>query len=243
MDNADFGQHIFQPFNVELEELRSMVSRAGGLVESQLGAALEALATGDGDRAEQVVAGDREINLLEVEIDELCAKMLARHQPLARDLRLIIAVIKATTDLERMGDEAVRIARMAVRISDRDGGASRPGHRHDELRHLGVRVREMLHDALDAFARIDLELSGKIISDDVAVDREYESITREQITFMMQDPRAIPRALDVMFSARALERVGDRACNIAEYVIYLAKGKDLRHTTIETRLNATGQTR
>lgn len=230
MDARELGQHISHQFDEELEGLRRKVMQAGGLVEGQLAAALSALADADVEAAKTVVADDYKINALEVEIDEQCTQILARRQPVAGDLRLIIACIKTVTDLERMGDEAVRIARMAARSGE--AGTAVP-HRQSEIRHLGLHVSRMLRDALDAFARTDTELAVAVVEEDHAVDREYESITRELITFMMEDPRSIPRALEVQWSARALERIGDRACNICEYVIYLVKGKDVRHTSLE----------
>jgi phosphate transport system protein len=190
---------------------------------------MKALLDGDGALAEDVIAKDVEINDLEKEIDEECTLLLARRQPVARDLRFVVSAIKIVTDLERMGDESVRIARMAIRLAERGD----PGRQHQEVRHLGTHVRGMLRDALDALARMDLALALKVIEEDRAVDREYDSITRELITFMMEDPRFIPRALEVQWSARALERIGDRTCNIAECVFYFVKGNDVRHSSIE----------
>ena len=221
------GQHISQGFDAELEGLRSKVLEVGGLVEVQLAAALKSLSTVDGELARRVIVDDYKVNALEVEIDEQCSQILARRQPVASDLRLIITVIKTITDLERMGDEAVRVARMAKHLSKSDP----PEVKHSELRNLGQLVTSMVHNALDAFARTDLDLAMQVKVDDRRVDQEYETITRELITFMMENPRLIPRVLDVQWSARALERIGDRACNICEYVIYLVKGKDVRHTS------------
>ena len=230
MDARELGQHIYHQFDDELEDLRSKVLRTGGLVERQLTDALKALGDQDSALAEAVIARDQEINSLELEIDEDSALLLARRQPVASDLRLLISIIKTITDLERMGDEAVRIARMAVRLAER----GQPQRAPAGIRHLGAHVRGMLHDALDAFARFDVEKAVAVVAEDQNVDREYDSITRELITFMMEDPRAIPHALDVLFSARALERIGDRSCNICEYVIYYVRGKDVRHVGLET---------
>ena len=230
MDARDLGQHIYHQFDDELESLRGKVLRTGGLAERQLDDALKALEDQDSALAESVIARDQEINNLELEIDEDSALLLARRQPVASDLRLLISIIKTITDLERMGDEAVRIARMAVRHAER----SRPQRAPTGVRHLGNHVRRMLHDALDAFARFDVDKAVAVVAEDQIVDREYESITRELITFMMEDPRAIPHALDVLFSARALERIGDRSCNICEYVIYYVRGKDVRHVGLDT---------
>jgi len=228
MDTRTLGEHIVHRYDEELEALRARVLRLGGLVEEQLSEALDALREQDGERAAEVVAGDARVNELELEIDEHCSTLIARRAPVAGDLRLVIGVIKVVTDLERMGDEAVRIARMATRLSARTSGGT-----VNELRHLGPRVQSMLRAALDAFARTDPEAAAKVVEEDRSVDREYESLSREMITFMMEDPRAIPRALDIMFSARALERIGDRACNLCEYVIYIVKGADVRHTSLE----------
>lgn len=229
MDARELGHHISQRFDSDLEALRSKVLKTGGVVERQLADALKALADEDGALGEEVITRDNEVNALELEIDEGCALILARRQPVASDLRLLISIIKVITDLERMGDEAVRIARMAVRHAER----SRHKRPPSMVRHLGNHVRGMLHDALDAFARFDLDMAAQVVAEDRSVDREYESLTRELITFMMEDPRAIPHALDVLFSARALERIGDRACNICEYVVYYVRGKDVRHEGLE----------
>lgn len=230
MDARRLGQHITHGFDADLEALRNKVLRTGGIVERQLSDALKALAEQDSGLAETVISRDQDINDLELEIDEDSALILARRQPVASDLRLLISIIKAITDLERMGDEAVRIARMAVRHAER----IQPQRPPTGIRHLGTHVRGMLHDALDAFARFDVDAAVAVVAEDQSVDREYESITRELITFMMEDPRAIPHALDVLFSARALERIGDRACNICEYVIYYVRGKDVRHVGLDT---------
>ena len=229
MDARKLGQHTSHRFDDDLEAIRQKLLSAGGLVENQLKDALSALADCDSALAQQVISNDEGVNDLEVEIDQLCAEVIARRQPMASDLRLLIAAIKIINDLERMGDEAVRIARMAARLAE----VERKDGRQFEVRHMGEHVRSMLRDALDAFARVDLELAMKVLEEDRVVDKEYASLTRALITFMMEDPREIPRALEVQWSARALERIGDRACNIAEYVIYFARGKDVRHHSIE----------
>lgn len=223
------GQHIFQRFDAELEEIRNRVLAMGGLVEQQLADALTSLIESDTHLGEVVVTSDYKVNALEVAIDEDCTQIIARRQPTASDLRLLMTVVKTITDLERIGDEAERIARMAVHLVGNESSK----RYHAQLDHLGNHVREMLHDALDAFARMDIETALAVARRDLKVDQEYENIIRQLITYMMEDPRAIPWALDVIWSARALERIGDRARNICEYVIYLVRGKDVRHTSLE----------
>lgn len=229
MDKINIGQHISQQFNVELQDIRNRVMAMGGLVEQQLSDSIQAMVVGDSELAERVVNDDYKVNAMEVAIDEECSRILARRQPTASDLRLIVAVIKTITDMERIGDQAERVARMAKRLSDNGTLSSQ----YVELEHLGNHVRQMLHDALDAFARMDVDAALNVAREDLKVDKEYDSLMRQLITYMMEDPRTITSALDVMWAARALERIGDHARNICEYVIYLVKGKDVRHTTLE----------
>lgn len=230
MDKADLGQHISQQFNQELEDVRNRVMQMGGLVEQQLADAVLALTTMDTSLAEVVVTNDYKINKLEVSIDEECTHIIARRQPAASDLRLLMAIIKTITDLERIGDEAERVGRMALRYAEGDAKETRA---LSGIGHIGELVRQMLHRALDAFARMDPEAAANIVKEDLKVDQEYENILRQLMTYMMEDPRSIPRVIGVMWSARALERIGDRARNICEYVIYLVRGKDVRHISME----------
>ncbi|MBE0509749.1 MAG: phosphate signaling complex protein PhoU [Chromatiales bacterium] len=230
MDKINIGQHISQQFNVELEDIRNRVMAMGGLVEQQLVAATKAMVDGNGELAEQTYNDDYKVNAMEVGIDEECSRILARRQPTASDLRLIVAVIKTITDLERIGDQAKRVARMAQRLASDDAKVGN----YVELQHMADHVRHMLRDALDAFARMDVDAALEVAREDLKVDKEYEGLMRQLITFMMEDPRTITRVLDVMWAARALERVGDHARNICEYVIYFVKGKDVRHISLES---------
>jgi phosphate transport system protein len=201
----------------------------GGLVEQQLQDGTRALVNGDGALGEQVAQLDRRVNAMEVAIDDDCNRILATRNPAASDLRLLVAIIKTITDLERIGDEAEKLGHIAAKLATTD----RPGDRYREIKHIGDLVAAMVHGALDAFARLDVNLALEIARRDRLVDEEYEATQRQCITFMMEDPRTIRRALDVLWVARALERVGDHAKNICEYVIYTVLGKDVRHLAME----------
>jgi phosphate transport system protein len=229
MDTSDLSHHILSRFNADLEGVRSGVLQMGGLVEQQLQDGIKALYTGDGRLGEEVARLDHKVNAMEVAIDEDCSRILATRGPTASDLRLIVAIIKTITDLERIGDEAEKLGNIASRLATLD----RPTDRYREIKHLGDQVAEMVHGALDAFARMDTDAALAVARRDRVVDEEYEALQRQCITFMMEDPRAIRRALDILWVARALERIGDHAKNICEYVIYMALGKDIRHLSIE----------
>jgi phosphate transport system protein len=229
METLDMGHHISKRYNEELEDIRNRVLAMGGVVEQQLQDAMASLENQDARLAASVIENDFRVNAMEVAIDEECNLVLARRQPAARDLRLVVAVIKTITDLERIGDEAERIARMATRLAGEEGVT----RLFTQIHNLGQHVRGMLHGALDAFAHLDTGKAVEVWSEDRFVDREYESLMRELMTYMMEDPSSIPCVLQAMFAARAIERIGDRAGNICEYVIYLVKGKDVRHTRVD----------
>ncbi|WOG28363.1 phosphate signaling complex protein PhoU [Endozoicomonas sp. 8E] len=223
------SHHISQQFNHELEELRNNLLSMGGQVEKQVSDAINALINADSEGAVVVCEKDRDINFMELAIDEECSRILARRQPAASDLRLVISCSKAATDLERIGDEAAKIARFAISLSEQ--GEAPKGY--IETRHIGNHVRQMVQDALNAFARFDADLALAVAKEDKTVDREYKSATRELVTYMMEDPRSITRVLNIMWVLRSLERIGDHARNLAEYVIYLVKGTDVRHIGIK----------
>ena len=229
MDVTELGPHISRRFNEDLEGVRSRVLQMGGFVEQQLSKGVAALIEANSQLGEEVARGDHKVNEMEVSIDEECSRILATRAPAAFDLRMIVAIIKTITDLERVGDEAEKIGYIASRLATME----RPADRYREIKHLGRVVSEMVHDALDAFARMDVESALRVARQDRLVDEEYEAIQRQSITFMMEDPRTIRRALDVMWVVRALERIGDHAKNISEYVIYMVHGKDIRHTSLD----------
>ena len=230
MVTVNANQHITQKFNEEMENLRNHVLKMGGLVEQQIRRATNALRTLDAKEAEEVVQHDQYINALEVSIDERCAHILVRRQLAASDLRMIVAVIKTITDLERIGDEAERIAKMAINISEKDSVFH---NRYIGIMHLSEHVISMVHKALDAFARLDTDEAFDVVRDDEKADAEYQSTMRQMLTYMMEDPRTISESLDMMQAARALERIGDHAMNIGEYIIYLVMGKDIRHLSLQ----------
>jgi phosphate transport system protein len=229
METADLTQHISRRFNQDLEAVRNQMLQMGGFVEQQLHRAILALVEGDSRLGASVAADDDKVNGMELLIDEECGRILAIRSPAAGDLRVIIAIIKTITDLERIGDEGQKIAHIASRLATME----QPEDRYREVKHLGRHVAQMVHDALDAFARMDSQAALKTAQEDRMVDEEYDSIQRQCITFMMEDPRTLRRALEIMWVVRALERIGDHAKNICEYVIYMVHGKDIRHTSLE----------
>jgi phosphate transport system protein len=228
MQTSDLTEHTSRRFNKELEGVRHSVMTMGGLVETQLSKSISAIVSGDSELGLKVASDDYKVNLLEVEIDEECSRILATRAPAAGDLRLIVAIIKTITDLERVGDEAEKIGFLASKLATMD----RPPDSYRELKNLGNHVLHMLRGAMNAFARLDVRASYAVVREDDLVDEEYDAISRQCITFMMEDPRSIKRSLNVTWAARALERIGDHAKNICEYVIYMVEGKDVRHTDL-----------
>jgi phosphate transport system protein len=228
MEASKFTDHISRRFNKDIEDLRNTVLSMGGLVETQLSRAIAAIVSGDSELGLQVARDDYQVNNLEVDIDEECSRILATRAPAAGDLRLIVAIIKTITDLERIGDEAEKIGFLASKLA----GMDRPPDSYRELKNLGNHVSHMLRDAMNAFARLDVTEALDVVREDEHVDDEYDAITRQCITFMMEDPRSIKRVMNVTWAARSLERIGDHAKNICEYVIYMVEGRDIRHTDI-----------
>ncbi|NCF22917.1 MAG: phosphate signaling complex protein PhoU [Gammaproteobacteria bacterium] len=228
MEASNFTDHISRRFNKDIEDLRNSVLSMGGLVETQLSKAIAAIVSGDSELGLKVANDDYKVNNLEVDIDEECSRILATRAPAAGDLRLIVAIIKTITDLERIGDEAEKIGFLASKLA----GMDRPADSYRELKNLGSHVSHMLRDAMNAFARMDVSEALEVVREDELVDDEYDAITRQCITFMMEDPRSIKRVMNVTWAARSLERIGDHAKNICEYVIYMVEGRDVRHTDI-----------
>ncbi len=229
MNSDQFAQHISTRYNEELENLRNEVLRMGGQVESQLARAVEAITAGDSEMGLEVARQDHIVNQMEVAIDEECSRILATRAPAAADLRLIVAVIKVITDLERVGDEAQKIGYLASKLATEQ----QPHDHYSELKALGEHVQAMFHDALDTFSRLDPNDALQVVEEDKLVDEEYDLIARSCISLMMEDSRTIRRFMDVTWTARALERIGDHAKNICEYVIYLVHGRDIRHLGLE----------
>ena len=224
MDNLNLNKHISGQFNAELEHIRTQVMTMGGMVEQQLMDAIKAMHNQDGELAKQVIDGDQKVNMMEVSIDEACVRIIAKRQPTASDLRLVMAIIKTISELERIGDVAEKISRTAL---------EKFGQHHKpllvSLESLGHHTIQMLHDVLDASARMDLGAAIEIYREDKKVDQEYEGIVRQLMTYMMEDPRTIPSVLTALFCARAIERIGDRCQNICEIIFYFVKGQDFRH--------------
>lgn len=224
------SEHLSKQYDSDLETLRSGVLQMGGLVESQIRGAIDAFTNGSQELIDRVIASEPRVNACEVNIDNDCSHIIVKRQPAAGDLRLIMAISKTVTDLERIGDEAEKIARMSRQIH-MSGHADL--YRFATIRHAADVALSMLRRALDAFARLDAAEAASIIRQDVEIDTEFRSILRQLITFMMEDPRTISTALEIVWIAKAIERIGDHAKNIAEDVIYIVKGTDVRHTAVD----------
>ncbi len=217
-------EHTLKKFDVELEEIRRNLLQMGGLVEAQVTQALEGLRSGEIALLDQVVQGDKQVNVAQVELDDACSHIIARRQPAAGDLRLVLATIKAASDLERIGDEAKKIAKAARRLHQAEVKfMPRVG-----LSQATETAIEMLRAALDAFARVNADNIEEMRRKDAEVDSGFKGIMRQLITYMMEDPRTISNSLEMLFIAKAIERIGDHAMNIAEQVVYVARGEDVR---------------
>ena len=223
-------RHLSSQFDAEINAVSARMMEMGGLVEDQIKQALAALTELNVGRADLVIEHEARVNALEVEIDRELTSIIGRRSPTARDLRLLMAISKTTANLERVGDEARKIARMVKRVVD--SGSVRPVNSLD-LRFAADLASRLLRQALDAFARLDCDLAVGILKDDDQLDREFDGFVRKLITYMMEDPRTITVSLDLLFVAKAIERIGDHAKNIAEFIIYVVKGADVRHTSIE----------
>ncbi len=223
-------KHLSSQFDSELTGVSTQVMKMGGLVEAQIRTAIQALSQFSVELANQVTATESQVNNMEVEIDHDLSSIIARRQPTARDLRLLIAISKTTANLERAGDEADKIARMVKSIIESGAARALPA---SELRVAADLASSLLRKSLDAFARLDANIALTILKDDDAIDREFDGFVRKLITYMMEDPRTISPSLDLLFLAKAIERIGDHAKNIAEFTIYVVKGADVRHTPME----------
>jgi phosphate transport system protein len=224
-----YNEHTLKQFDQDLENIRTRVLQMGGRVEQQIVRAMEGLTEGDLVLIDQVIENDHQVNRDEVELDEACNNIIARRQPTAVDLRMVMTVVKTITDLERCGDEAKKIAKLSKQLHSADT----PFVPRVELRHVANLAVSMLRKALDAFARVDVNTAAQVVRQDKEVDTEFKGIMRQLITFMMEDPRTISRSIEMLFVAKAIERIGDHAKNISEYVVYMAKGRDVRHIGLE----------
>jgi phosphate transport system protein len=225
MPKMSFENHIMKQFDEELEEIRTQLMEMGGKVEQQLKNAIKAVTKADSSLAEEVIRDERLVDEMEVDIDEACILIIARRQPAASDLRFVMMVTKAVNDLERIGDEAKKIANHAIILSEQDSLSQ--GYK--EVRHLGSSVSAMLANALDAFARFDVKAAMNTLEEDAQIDLDYKTALRELVTYMMEDPRSISRAINILWVVRSLERIGDHAKNLCEQIVYVVKGKDIRH--------------
>ncbi|MBJ2154868.1 phosphate signaling complex protein PhoU [Variovorax sp. IB41] len=223
-------KHLSSQFDSELNGVSSRVMELGGMVESQIHTAVYALLQFDADAADRVMETEHRVNAMEIDIDRELSSIIARRQPTARDLRLLIAISKTTANLERVGDEANKIARMVKSIIESGSARQLPT---TELRIAADLASGLLRTALDAFARLDTAAALSILKDDDLIDKEFDGFVRKLVTYMMEDPRTISASLDLLFLAKAIERIGDHAKNIAEFIIYIVKGADVRHTSMQ----------
>jgi phosphate transport system protein len=223
-------KHLSSQFDSELNAVSSRVMELGGMVESQIQQAVYALSQFDSEAADRVMETEHRVNAMEIEIDRELSSIIARRQPTARDLRLLIAISKTTANLERVGDEANKIARMVKSIIESGSSRQLPS---TELRIASELASGLLRKALDAFARLDTAAALSILKDDDLIDKEFDGFVRKLVTYMMEDPRTISASLDLLFLAKAIERIGDHAKNIAEFIIYIVKGADVRHTSMQ----------
>ena len=221
------NDHTSKNFDLELESLRTRVLQMGGMAEQQVRRAMEGLYSGDQPLLENVIRDDDRINQMELDIDDLCNKVIAKRQPTAIDLRMVVSVLKAIADLERVGDKARKIARLGIALSNQPAISAL----NIELSHMAETALKMLRLSLDGFARLDLNLITEAMRLDDTVNAEYQSVARQLITYMMEDPRTITRSLDILSIAKAIERIGDHATNIGEYVVYMVKGVNVRHAS------------
>ncbi len=224
------SEHTSKQYDVELESVRQRVLQMGGIVEKQVRLAIEVLGKNDTVLMDRIIADDLRVNALEVGIDESCTQIIARRQPTAGDLRLVVMIIKTITDLERIGDEAKKIAIAAKSLSMRRG-LTFP--RFDKIKYAADLTLDMLGQSLDAFAKLDISAVARVVQQDELVDEEFRSVMRYLATYMMEDPRTISSALEILFVAKAIERIGDHAKNMSEYVVYMVKGRDVRHVTAD----------
>ena len=225
MDKMKFENHYMKQFDEELEEIRTRLMEMGGKVEQQLQNAVLAVTDADSKLAEEVIKQEQFVDNMEVDIDEACILIIARRQPAASDLRLVMMVTKAVNDLERIGDEAKKIANHAILLAD-ESSASKG---YTEVRHLGQSVIRMLAHALDAFARFDVDAAMRTLEEDKQIDLDYKTALRELVTYMMEDPRSISRVINILWVVRSLERIGDHAKNLCEQIVFVVNGKDIRH--------------
>ena len=224
------SEHTMKQYDVELESVRARVMQMGELVKNQVRLAIESLTNGDVTSMDRIISDDHRVNALEVDIDESCTQIIARRQPTAVDLRMVIMVIKTITDLERIGDEAKNIAITAKQLAQKNN-LTLP--RFEKIKNVSILTLNMLEKSLDAFSKMDISAVGEVVRQDEQVDEEFRVILRYIVSFMMEDPRAISSALEILFIAKALERIGDHAKNMSEYVIYMVKGRDVRHVTLD----------